>query len=226
MRGCADSQRAKAKALADWARIRIPKVSKPFKTTHALNGDKVIPALRMTGANTLFTKSALAHRAPAMTRPCPSNDLVPECTMISAPSVIGFCKMGDAKQLSTANQAPAARAISASAAMSHTSVNGLVGVSANNSLVWGVTAARHSSRLVCATKLVVTPNLANSLPMSLMVEPNMECEQTTWSPLFNKPMHNNKMADMPVEVAMAAGASSIAAKRCSKLVTVGLPSRE
>ena len=38
--------------------------------------------------------------------------------------------------------------------------------------------------------------------------------------------NNNKMADMPVEVAMAAGASSIAAKRCSKLVTVGLPSRE
>ena len=46
------------------------------------------------------------------------------------------------------------------------------------------------------------------------------------SPLLSKPMHINKIADMPVDVAMAACEPSMAAKRCSKLLTVGLPKRE
>ena len=59
--------------------------------------------------------------------------------------------------------------------------------------------------------------------MSLMVEPNMEREHTTWSPALSKPMHIIKMADMPDAVPMAASVPSRAANRISMLLTVGLP---
>ena len=107
--------------------------------------------------------------------------------------------------------------------MSHTSVSGLVGVSANSSLVLGLTAAAQAAKSVCATKVDSTPNLAKSEPMSLMVEPNMDCEHTTWSPDLSKPMHIIKMADMPEAVEMQASVPSMAARRFSKLATVGLP---
>ena len=106
--------------------------------------------------------------------------------------------------------------------MSHTSVSGLVGVSAKSSFVVGRNAARHSSRSVCDTNVVSTPNLPNSLANRLTVEPNTEREQITWSPLFSRPMISRRIALMPVEVATAASAPSIAARRASKLRTVGL----
>ena len=107
--------------------------------------------------------------------------------------------------------------------MSHTSVKGLVGVSANNSLVLGRTAAAQAATSVCGTKLDSTPNLARSEPINLMVEPNMDCEQTTWSPALSNPMHIMRMADMPEAVEMQASVPSMAARRFSKLATVGLP---
>jgi hypothetical protein len=110
--------------------------------------------------------------------------------------------------------------------MSHTSVSGLVGVSANSSLVLGLTAARHSATSVCETKVVSTPNLANSLPNRFSVEPNTEREQITWSPAFSRPMHIMRIAPMPVDAPMAASVPSSAAMRCSKLVTVGFEVRE
>lgn len=110
--------------------------------------------------------------------------------------------------------------------MSQTSVSGLVGVSANSSLVLGFRAARHSATSVCETKVVSTPNLANSLPNRLSVEPNTEREHTTWSPALSRPMHIMRIAPMPVEAPMAASVPSSAARRCSKLVTVGLEVRE
>ena len=115
----------------------MSKVSKPFKTTHALNGANTMPLFFMTGKNFSSTMASLAHKAPAMTRPWPSKYLVPECMMMSAPMSMGRCNTGVAKQLSSASKAPALCAMSANAAMSHTSVSGLVGVSANNNLVLG-----------------------------------------------------------------------------------------
>ena len=53
----------------------------------------------------------------------------------------------------------------------------------------------------------------------------MDCEQTTWSPVFSTVKATSKMADIPVDVAMAHSVPSIAASRRSKLVTVGLPVR-
>ena len=184
-----------------------------------------MPAARKTGLNTSSISCWLAHSAPAMTRPCPSRNLVPECTTISAPSCKGRCSTGVAKQLSTASKAPAPWARSASAAMSHRSVSGLVGVSANSRRVLGRMAACQAARSVCGTNVVCTPKRAMSVPMSRMVEPNMDCEQTTWSPALSSPRASSKMADMPLAVAAAASAPSSAARRCSRLATVGLPVR-
>jgi hypothetical protein len=203
----------------------MSKVSKPLSTTQALKGDNTMPLFFMTGKNFSLISCSLAHKAPAITRPWPSKYLVPECMTMSDPIAMGRCKMGVAKQLSTASKAPALCAMSAKAAMSHTSVKGLVGVSANKILVLGRIAACHSAKLVCDTTVDSTPNRANSEPMSLRVEPNMDCEYTTWSPALSKLNNINITDDMPDEVASAASVPSNAAKRISKLLTVGLPER-
>ena len=59
-----------------------------------------------------------------------------------------------------------------------------------------------------------------------MVEPNTDCEHTTWSPALSRPMHSSRIALMPLEVAIAASVPSSAASRCSMLATVGLVKRE
>ena len=115
--------------------------------------------------------------------------------------------------------------MSASAWMSHTSVKGLVGVSANKSLVLGRMAAFQAARSVCATMVDSTPKRANSEPMSLIVEPNIDCEYSTWSPDLSKLNSISITADMPEAVASAACVPSMAARRISKLLTVGLPER-
>ena len=69
------------------------------------------------------------------------------------------------------------------------------------------------------------PKRAISPPSSRMVEPNMDCEATTWSPALSMVSAISRMADMPVLVATAHSVPSIAARRRSKLVTVGLAVR-
>ena len=86
-------------------------------------------------------------------------------------------------------------------------------------------AARQAARSVCGTNVVSTPKRAMSVPMRRMVEPNMDCEHTTWSPVLSNPMAISKMADMPLAVAAAASAPSSAARRCSNEATVGLAVR-
>ena len=212
-------------ARALWARMRMSKVSSPLSTTQALKGDNTMPPFFITGRHLPVIKASLAHSAPAMTRPCPSRYLVPECMTMSAPISIGRCKIGVAKQLSTASHAPALCARSAKAWISHTSVKGLVGVSANKILVFGRIAAFQAAKSVCGTMVDSTPKRANSEPINLMVEPNMDCEYSTWSPALSKLNSISITADMPDEVAKAASVPSMAARRISKLLTVGLPER-
>ena len=150
---------------------------------------------------------------------------MPECTTRSAPSAAGRCSAGVQKQLSTASQAPASRAICASAAMSQTSVSGLLGVSASSSRVVGRSAARHSSASVCDTKLVSTPKRASSPPSSLIVEPKTLREHTTWSPAFSSAIAVSRIAAIPLAVPMQASVPSSAASRRSIVATVGLPKR-
>ena len=199
-------------------------VSRPLSTTQALKGESVRPLLRMVGTNFASISSCGPHSAPAITRPWPSRYLVPECITRSAPNLIGCCRAGEQKQLSTSSSAPPAWAMSASAAMSQTSVSGLLGVSANSSRVLGRMAARHSPASVCETKVVSMPNLAKSWN-SLIVEPNTPCEHTTWSPALSSDRMVIRMAAMPLAVAMQAPAPSSAARRRSIIVTVGLEKR-
>ena len=184
-----------------------------------------MPALRMTGKNLPRMSEAGPHSAPALTRPCPSRNLVPECMTMSAPNFTGCCSAGEHMQLSTASKAPASCAMSARAWMSHTSVSGLVGVSANSSLVVGRTAAFHSATSVWLTKVVSTPNLPNSPCSSLMVEPKTLREQMTWSPALSRPMIMSRMAPMPLAVPMQSSVPSSAARRRSMMVTLGLEKR-
>ena len=143
--------------------------------------------------------------------------------MMSAPKTTGRCSAGVAKQLSTASIAPALCAKSASAAMSQTSVRGLVGVSTNSSRVLLWTAACQAPKSVWDTKVDDTPKRAKSVPISRIVEPNMDREHRIWSPVLSSAKHIIKIADMPDAVPMAASVPSKAARRCSKLLTVGLP---
>ena len=61
--------------------------------------------------------------------------------------------------------------------------------------------------------------------MSLSVEPNIDCDITTWSPDLRRLKHISITAAMPDAVAIQASVPSMAAKRISKLDTVGLPER-
>ncbi len=58
-----------------------------------------------------------------------------------------------------------------------------------------------------------------------MVDPNIDCENTTWSPDLSRLKSMSMIAAMPDAVAMAASLPSIAARRSSRLVTVGFPER-
>ena len=82
--------------------------------------------------------------------------LVVECSTMSAPSVSGCCRHGEAKVLSTTRQSPRAVGDSwAIAAMSAMDSSGLVGVSTQISLVSAVMAARTASRSDSGDRRVV-----------------------------------------------------------------------
>ena len=77
--------------------------------------------------------------------------LVVECSTMSAPSSSGCCSAGEAKVLSTNTFDVRRRGERGDAAMSAMDSSGLVGVSTQISLVFGVTAARTASRSDSAT---------------------------------------------------------------------------
>src|SRR5690606_41593654 len=96
--------------------------------------------------------------APPTTSECPPKYLVVECTTTSAPSASGCCRYGVAKVLSTASNAPCSCATRANPAMSTIPSNGLVGVSTQISLVFGVIAAATASRSVIRATLHSSPH--------------------------------------------------------------------
>ena len=98
--------------------------------------------------------------------------LVADCTDKSAPNSNGRCKAGEQKLLSTTKSAPAAWAISASAAKSAISFKGLDGVSKNSILVFGRNAACHSAKSVCDTKVTSIPKRVTWFMINPMVVPN------------------------------------------------------
>ena len=75
-----------------------------------------------------------AITAPPTTSECPLMYLVVECTTISTPNLIGFCKAGDKNVLSAATNAPHCFATSVTALISVKRSTGLLGVSIQISL--------------------------------------------------------------------------------------------
>jgi hypothetical protein len=199
---------AKASACADWASMRMPRVSSPLSTTQALNGARVMPPLLSTGKNLgdhLLTGTQGARHDTALAIQKLGARVHDDVgTQLHRP-----LQCGGAKQLSTASKAPAVvRNVRQGCDVTHFGqrVGRCLGKQQFGVRPHG---RRHASTSVCDTKLDCTPNLARSEPMSLMVDPNMDCEHTTWSPDCSKPMHIIRMADMPDAVDMAASVPSM-----------------
>lgn len=110
--------------------------------------------------------------------------------------------------------------------MSASSVSGFDGVSRKNIFVSGRTAARHASRSVGSTKVVVMPNLLKICENMPSVEPNRLRELTRWSPDCSAAITTDMMAAIPEAVAMQASPPSSAASRSWNIVTVGFVKRE
>ena len=132
--------------------MRIDSVSRPLSTTQALNGDSSCRRCASSGTSLASISSVGPHTAPAITRPWPSRYLVPAVHDQVGAQLHRRCSAGEQKQLSTASSAPAPCAMSASARMSQTSVSGLVGVSANSSLVFGLQRRAPLGRRRSATR--------------------------------------------------------------------------
>ena len=75
------------------------------------------------------------------------------------------------KVLSTTSLNPPFRQMAAMARMSETAIMGLVGVSTNTALVWGVTAASTAPRSEVSTKDTVMPMRLRILVSSRKVPP-------------------------------------------------------
>ena len=84
--------------------------------------------------------SAFPQTTPPSTRPCPSMYLVAECSTKSAPKSRGVCKMGVAKQLSTAKIISFPFFKAANSAISIKSKPGLEGLSQKKNLVFSLIA--------------------------------------------------------------------------------------
>ena len=69
------------------------------------------------------------------------------------------------------------------------------------------------------------PKRLRMLLNNCTVDPNTLAEQTTWSPARKVAMQHDRIALMPLAVAMQASAPSSAARRSWKAVTVGLENR-
>ena len=131
----------------------------PRISSQASNGPRVAPICARTwpmrSHNAL--RAAVAS-APATTSEWPLRYLVAECMTMSAPSASGRVKIGVETVESTHSSAPAACAMSETAAMSVMVHSGLLGVSIQNRPVSpGRTAARTASRSDVSTKVTVWP---------------------------------------------------------------------
>ena len=109
--------------------------------------------------------------------------------------------------------------------MSKTSVKGLDGLSIKISRVLSLIAAANDSLPVPATKLVSMPKRGKMVPNNCWLAPNMLREATMWSPVFNSAITVDRIAAMPLAVAMQASAPSRAASRSCIMATVGLEKR-
>jgi hypothetical protein len=109
--------------------------------------------------------------------------------------------------------------------MSNTSVSGFDGVSMKTSLVFGRSGALKAAGSLEATKLVSMPNFGRMPPNSCWVAPKMPCGGDDVLPRLHQAITVDRIAAMPLAVAMQASAPSSAARRSCSMLTVGLEKR-
>ena len=145
--------------------------------------------------------------------------------MTSAPSVRGFCKIGDAITLSTMTVAPTLCASSETIAISTICNMGFDGVSIKTAFVSTLSACAHSSGSLPVTNSTLTPHLGKNSANTTQHELNIDAAATTRSPADTKHATEANMADIPLPVPTQYSAPSIAASRFSNIDTVGLANR-
>ena len=125
--------------------------------------------------------------------------------------------------LSNTTFAPAAWAISDTAAMSTSDCIGFEGVSKNTAWVGLLSACSHWSRSSPSTKTVSTPQRGSISLHTTKHEPNRLRPATNRSPAFSSAPNEVNTAAMPDAVANAAGAPSMRRSRSSNIAMVGFP---
>ena len=149
--------------------------------------------------------------------------LVPEYTTTSTPRGKPCCSRGVANTLSSTTFAPAAWAISLTAAMSTSDCIGLDGVSKNTACVGLDSASSHCDRSSPSTNTVSIPQRGRISLHTTKHDPNRLRAATSRSPAASSAPSEVKTAAMPVAVAKHAGAPSISRSRSSNIEIVGLP---
>ncbi len=131
-----------------------------------------------------------------------------------------------ANTLSNTTFAPAACAISVTAAMSTNDCIGLDGVSKNTACVGFDSASSHCDRSSPSTNTVSMPQRGRISLHTTKQDPNRLRAATSRSPAASSAPSEVNTAAIPVAVAKQAGAPSISRSRSSNIETVGLPYRE
>ena len=149
-----------ARRVLHCSRTRRSSVLIPRISSQASNGPRVAPIWARAPAECGSTASLVpaTASAPATTSECPLRYFVAECTTMSAPCAIGRVRIGVETVESTQSSAPAACAISETAAMSVIVHSGLLGVSIQTMPVLpGWTASRTACRSDVSTKVTEWP---------------------------------------------------------------------
>ena len=128
-----------------------------------------------------------------------------------------------AKTLSNTTFAPAACAMSHTAAMSTSDCIGLDGVSKNTAWVGTDSASSHCDKSSPSTNTVSTPQRGRISLHTTKHEPNRLRAATNRSPAASSAPSDVNTAAIPVAVAKHAGAPSISRSRSSNIEIVGLP---
>ena len=142
----------------------------PRRTSQESKGERIAPAAFCTYWSHWASFASPTTATPPTLSEWPFRNLVVECTTMSAPRASGRWKNGLMKVLSTTSSAPRLWATLARAAMSHTFMSGLVGVSIQ-SIRKSPAARSKATGSLASRNAKVTPYWASTLVKRRWVPP-------------------------------------------------------
>ena len=144
-------------AFSQWRSMRTGRVLMPRSTRYESNGPATAPTAFCAKPICSASSSWLVVTAPPTTSLWPPRYLVAECTTASAPRLIGCCRYGVAKVLSTTTRPPSSWTTAQTCSISMIVSSGFVGVSNHTMRVDAVQALRIDSGSVRSTALLFKP---------------------------------------------------------------------